>query len=80
MTLVQEAERHQTWRDYIQARNIEPTDALGFHFTGGANKLESSFGTTDTYQCVSYYALFGYGASEVAQVENLPSGTVLMFR
>ena len=45
--------------------------------------LEAAYGesgTTDSYQCVSYYALFGYGASEVAQVENLPSGTVLMFR
>ena len=37
-------------------------------------------GTTDTYQCVSYYDLFGYGASEVVQVENLPSGTVLIMR
>ena len=61
VTLVQEAERHQTWRDYIQARNIEPTDALGFHFTGGANKLESSFGTTDTYQSgVGYLARLFY--------------------
>ena len=45
--------------------------------------LEATYGesgTTDTYQCVSYYALFGYGASEVAQVENLPSSTVLMLR
>ena len=37
-------------------------------------------GTTDTYQCVSYYELFGYGTSEVAQVENLPSGTVVIIR
>lgn len=37
-------------------------------------------GTTDTYQCVSHYALFGYGVSDVAQIENLPSGTVLMVR
>ena len=37
-------------------------------------------GTTDTYQCVSRYELFGYGASEVAQVENLPSGTMMIFR
>ena len=37
-------------------------------------------GTTDTYQCISYYALFGYGASEVAQVENLHSGTVISLR
>ena len=37
-------------------------------------------GTTDTYQCVSHYDLFGYGASEVAQVENLPSGTAVIIR
>ena len=61
MTLVQEAERHQTWRDYIRARKIEPTDALGFHFTSGAGKLESSFGTTDTYQSgVGYLARLFY--------------------
>ena len=61
VTLVQEAERHQTWRDFIQARNIEPTDALGFHFTSGASKLESSFGTTDTYQSgVGYLARLFY--------------------
>ncbi len=37
-------------------------------------------GTTDTYQCVSYYELFGYGTSAEAQVENLPSGTVMTVR
>ncbi len=45
--------------------------------------LEATYGeggTTDTYQCISYYALFGYGASEVAQVENLHSGTVISLR
>ena len=61
VTLVQEAERHQTWRDFIRARKIEPTDALGFHFTSGAGKLESSFGTTDTYQSgVGYLARLFY--------------------
>ncbi|MBR1588448.1 MAG: hypothetical protein IJ658_09010, partial [Kiritimatiellae bacterium] len=37
-------------------------------------------GTTDTYQCVSYYELFGYGTSAEALVENLPSGTVVTVR
>ena len=37
-------------------------------------------GTTDTYQCVSYYDLFGYGTSAEAQVENLPGGTQVMIR
>ena len=61
VTLVQEAERHQTWMDFIRARKIEPTDALSFHFTSGAGKLESSFGTTDTYQSgVGYLARLFY--------------------
>ena len=45
--------------------------------------LEATYGeggTTDTYQCISYYALFGYGTSDVAQIENLPSGTVMFWR
>ena len=45
--------------------------------------LEATYGeggTTDTYQCISHYALFGYGASEVARIENLPSGTVMFLR
>ena len=50
VTLVQEAEQHQFWSDITQARNIEPTDALGFHYTAGAGKMESSFSTTDRYQ------------------------------
>ena len=37
-------------------------------------------GTTDMYQCVSYYELFGYGTSAEARVENLPSGTVMTVR
>ena len=61
VTLVQEAERHQTWKDILRARNIEPTDALGFHFTSGASKIESSFGATDTYQSgVGYLARLFY--------------------
>ena len=50
VTLVQEAEQHQFWSDITQARKIEPTDALGFHYTSGAGKMESSFSTTDRYQ------------------------------
>lgn len=55
LTLVQEAERHESWSDNISARNIEPTDALGFHYTAGAGKLESSFSTSDTYQTGTGY-------------------------
>ena len=49
VTLVQEAEEHRTWNDKINARNITPSDALGFHYTGGANKEQSSFSTNDTH-------------------------------
>ena len=35
---------------------------------------------TDAYQCVSHYEVFGYGVSNVAQVENMPSGMIILFR
>lgn len=61
LTLVQESEKHQRWSDTLNARKIEPTDALGFHYTSGAGKLESSFNTTDTYQTgVGYLARLFY--------------------
>lgn len=50
VTLVQEAEEFRSWKDYIEGRNVSPTDALGFHNTASAGKLESSFSTTDTHQ------------------------------
>ena len=55
LTLVQEAEEHRTWSDNINARNILPSDALGFHYTQGANKEQSSFKTDDSHSTgVSY--------------------------
>jgi len=48
LTLVQEAEERQYWQDRIEARNITPTDALGFHATGNANKDLSNFDSEDT--------------------------------
>lgn len=53
LTLVQEAEERQYWQDRIQARNILPSDALGFHNTQNGGKAESSFSTTDTRQTAS---------------------------
>lgn len=50
VTLVQEAEKHETWSDVINARNINPTDVLGIHYIDGAGKPESSFSSVDTYQ------------------------------
>lgn len=56
-TFVQEAEELQTWSDIIKARNIQPSDILGFHNTANATLLNSSFSTTDTHQTAN--ALMG---------------------
>lgn len=50
VTLVQEAEERRYWRDRIEARNIQPTDALGFHNVTGADKEASSFSVNDTHE------------------------------
>lgn len=54
-TLVQEAEEHRYWSDNINARNITPSDALGFHYTGGASKEQSSFSTSDSHSTGASY-------------------------
>ena len=48
VTLVQEAERRQSWQDQIRARNFQPSDALEYHNTGNSTKDNSSYSTTDT--------------------------------
>jgi TonB-linked outer membrane protein, SusC/RagA family len=48
VTLVQEAEERRYWMDRIEARNIQPTDALGLHFTANGGKDESLFRSNDT--------------------------------
>lgn len=50
LTLVQEAEERKYWQDRLEARNILPSDALGFHNTSNATKENSNFSTTDTHQ------------------------------
>jgi TonB-linked SusC/RagA family outer membrane protein len=50
VTLVQEAEERQSWWDVIKARNITPTDGLGFHETSGGDRLLSEFDTSDSRQ------------------------------
>lgn len=55
LTLVQEAEDHKYWQDRIEARNITPSDALGFHYTSGANKTQSNFSTNDTHYTAASY-------------------------
>ena len=63
LTLVQEAEENRFWSDNISARNITPTDVLGFHYISGANKEQSSFSTNDTHYTASAYLgrlFYGY--------------------
>ncbi|TCC87308.1 SusC/RagA family TonB-linked outer membrane protein [Pedobacter frigiditerrae] len=48
ITLVQEAEKRQYWQDRIEARNILPSDALGFHETLFGDKQLSRFDSNDT--------------------------------
>lgn len=50
VTLVQEAEEFRSWADEIIARNILPSDILGFHNTSSAGKDESSFSSSDSHQ------------------------------
>jgi TonB-linked SusC/RagA family outer membrane protein len=47
VTLVQEAEEKSRWKDRIEARNIKPTDALGFHNTENGEKEYSIWDTDD---------------------------------
>lgn len=49
-TFVQEAEERRYWSDNLYARNILPSDALGFHNTQNATLANSSFSTNDTHQ------------------------------
>lgn len=63
VTLVQEAEEYRYWSDAIEARNITPTDVLGFHYLAGANKSQSSFWTSDTHSTAAAYLgrlFYGY--------------------
>lgn len=48
VTLVQEAEERNYWQDRIEARNILPSDALGFHNTSSATRENSNFSTYDS--------------------------------
>jgi len=63
VTLVQEAEENRYWSDNISARNITPTDVLGFHYIAGASKEQSSFSTNDTHSTAAAYLgrlFYGY--------------------
>lgn len=50
VTLVQEAEQLRYWQERIEARNILPSDALGFHSVGFGDKEYSNFSSNDTHE------------------------------
>lgn len=50
LTLVQEAEERASWKDRIEARNILPSDALGFHNTKNGSKEDSNYMSEDAHQ------------------------------
>lgn len=50
VTLVQEAEDIRSWTDRIEARNILPSDALGFHNTKNGSKENSTYSSSDSRQ------------------------------
>lgn len=50
LTLVHEVEERRYWNDRIEARNILPTDALGFHNTQNATMTNSKISTNDSHQ------------------------------
>lgn len=50
VTLVQEAEELKSWTDRIEARNILPSDALGFHNTKNGSKENSTYSSSDSRQ------------------------------
>lgn len=50
VTLAQEAEERKSWSDRIEARNILPSDALGFHNTQNGSKENSTYKTTDSHE------------------------------
>ncbi|WP_216657863.1 SusC/RagA family TonB-linked outer membrane protein [Sphingobacterium shayense] len=50
VTLVQEAEQLRYWSERIEARNLLPSDALGFHNVGFGNKEDSNYSSNDTHE------------------------------
>lgn len=55
VTMAQEAYKQQTWRTTLEARNITPSDATGFHYIDGASMEDSNFYTIDTYETGASY-------------------------
>lgn len=50
LTLVQEYENRRYWSDNLSTRNIQPSDALGFHYTTSGDKNNTSWSSNDTHE------------------------------
>lgn len=50
VTLVQEVEEKKYWSENVNARNILPSDALGFHSISNGDPLYSSFSSNDSHE------------------------------
>ncbi|RYF23065.1 MAG: SusC/RagA family TonB-linked outer membrane protein [Flavobacteriales bacterium] len=50
VTLVQEAEERQYWQERMEARNILPTDALGFHNVANGTRANNNITSSDSRQ------------------------------
>lgn len=50
VTLVQEAEERQSWQERIEARNILPSDALGFHNVNNGTRANNTVSSYDSRQ------------------------------
>ena len=50
VTLVQEAEERRSWGDNLSANNLQPTDALGFHYVKAGDKESSAFSSDDGHE------------------------------
>jgi TonB-linked SusC/RagA family outer membrane protein len=50
ITLVQEAEERRFWKDRVEARNIQPSDALGYHLSTNGDKSKSIYTSDDSHQ------------------------------
>lgn len=50
LTLVQEYENRRYWSDNLSTRNIQPSDALGFHYTTTGDKDHTNWSSNDTHE------------------------------
>ena len=65
LTLGQEAGRDNSWRDYLNARNFQPSDALKYHNTINSTKDNSDYSTEDTQQSsASYFGRLFYSYND----------------